>query len=151
MNIFAKLKTGLITDSPEATQAIAAELAAALPQDCILALQGDLGSGKTTFVRGLARAWGIRADITSPSYTIYNVHRGQRMLVHLDAYRLPHPNAFHDLMLDELLVSPWCLAVEWPEKLATALPEPACCLNFRHLTTGKHHIQSFPWREEDAH
>lgn len=86
-------------------------------QYCI-ALQGDLGSGKTTFVKHLARIWGI-ADVKSPSYDIMHVHQGTRTLIHIDAYRL---NGESELFLDDVCKPPFCLAVEWPEYLSLSIP-----------------------------
>lgn len=109
------LLTGVSSHSPAETTAWAATLAQALPPDTVLALQGSLGSGKTTFVRGLARAWGIVQPITSPTFTIYNLYQGSsRLLLHLDAYRLSGPADLDALLLDDFLVSPWTLAIEWP-------------------------------------
>ena len=64
-----------------------------LPADATLALHGDLGAGKTTFVQGLARAWRVSGPVTSPTYTIFTLHRGDRLCVHLDGYRLEAPGA----------------------------------------------------------
>ena len=139
MDILKTLARGLRTDSPEATQAAAAALADALPPDRVLALQGDLGVGKTTFVRGLARAWGIEGHITSPSFGVYQIHAGkQRQLVHLDAYRLKGPADFDALLLEEFLQSPWCLAVEWPQNIAAALPADALWLELSILDERAH-------------
>lgn len=124
-SIYARLRAGIATASAEATQAIAAELAATLPADTTLALHGNLGVGKTTFVQGLAHGLGITDTVTSPTFNIFTVHRGRVNLVHLDAYRLETTRQVEDLLLDEFLVSPWCLAVEWPEKIADWLPAQA--------------------------
>jgi tRNA threonylcarbamoyladenosine biosynthesis protein TsaE len=128
-NIFAKLRAGVTTSAAAETQALAAELAAALPPDTTLALHGNLGVGKTTFVQGLARGLGLTEPVTSPTFNIYTVHRAAGAgghpgvtLVHLDAYRLDHPAQVDDLLLEDFLVSPWCLAVEWPERIAGWLP-----------------------------
>lgn len=121
-NIFARLRAGVTTSSADATRALAAELAAALPADTTLALHGDLGVGKTTFVQGLARGFGIREPVTSPTFNIFTLHRGPTHLLHLDAYRLESARQVDDLLLADFLVSPWCLAVEWPEKIAGWLP-----------------------------
>ncbi|TVP79194.1 MAG: tRNA (adenosine(37)-N6)-threonylcarbamoyltransferase complex ATPase subunit type 1 TsaE, partial [Puniceicoccaceae bacterium] len=93
-----------------------------LPPDTVLALHGDLGVGKTTFVRGLARAWAIKESITSPSYNLYSIYSGERQLVHFDAYRLASEADLDALMIEDFLQSPWCFAVEWPERIADALP-----------------------------
>ncbi len=125
-NIYAKLRAGVVTSSAAETQTLAAEFAAALPPDATLALHGDLGVGKTTFVQGLARAFGITDHVTSPTFTIFTVHRGQgplaRNLVHLDAYRLERGAQLDALMLEDFLTPPYCLAVEWPDNVADWLP-----------------------------
>jgi len=126
MSIFAKLRSGVITVSAEETHALARELAVALPPDATLALHGDLGVGKTTFVQGLARGLGVNEPVTSPTFNIFTLHRGAtRTLVHMDAYRLESDRQIDALMLEDFLVSPWCLAVEWPEKIAAWIPANA--------------------------
>lgn len=126
MDLPAQLRQGVTTSSAEETRAVAAKLAAVLPPDATLALHGDMGVGKTTFVQGLARGFGVSEPVTSPTFAIYSVHRGaHRSLVHLDAYRLERAEQLDALLLDEFLVSPYCLAVEWPEKVAGWLPANA--------------------------
>ena len=120
--IFEKLRAGVTTFSAAETQALAAEFGSALPPDTTLALHGDLGVGKTTFVQGLARGLGISGAVTSPTFNIFTLHRGAVNLVHLDAYRLESPREVDDLLLADFLVSPWCLAVEWPGKIEGWLP-----------------------------
>jgi tRNA threonylcarbamoyladenosine biosynthesis protein TsaE len=122
MTIFETLRAGLTTSSADETRALAAALAVALPPDTTLALHGDLGVGKTTFVQGLARGLGIREPVTSPTFNIFTLHRGRTNLLHLDAYRLENAQQVEDLLLADFMISPWCLAVEWPEKIADWLP-----------------------------
>lgn len=123
--IIEQLRAGCVTTSPEETEALAGALAAALPEDCTVALQGGLGAGKTAFTRGLARAWGISGPVTSPSYSLLNVHQGTRQLLHLDAYRLDDPEQAEDLLIDDLTRSPWCLVIEWPEHVPASWLEAA--------------------------
>ncbi|HXC01951.1 MAG TPA: tRNA (adenosine(37)-N6)-threonylcarbamoyltransferase complex ATPase subunit type 1 TsaE [Opitutaceae bacterium] len=142
MTIFEKLRGGVATASAEETRSLAAELAAALPPDSTLALHGDLGAGKTTFVQGLAHGFGIVEPVTSPTFTIFTLHRASScLLVHLDAYRLDDPRQIEALMLDDFLVSPWCLAVEWPEKIAAWLPDHALHLALGIADDGRHTIR----------
>jgi len=142
MTIFEKLRAGISTASAEETRSLAAELAAALSPDSTLALHGDLGAGKTTFVQGLAHGFGIVEPVTSPTFTIFTLHRRTAgTLVHLDAYRLDDPRQIEALMLDDFLVSPWCLAVEWPEKIAAWLPDNALHLAFGIADDGRHTIR----------
>ena len=122
MMLFDTLHAGVITGSPEETRTLAAEFAQALPADTTLALHGNLGVGKTTFVQGLARGFGIADAVTSPTFNIFTLHRGATNLLHLDAYRLETAQQVEDLLLEDFMISPWCLAVEWPEKVADWLP-----------------------------
>lgn len=123
MGILEKLRAGVITGSAEETRQLAETLVAVLPPDTILALHGDMGVGKTTFVQGLARGLRISETVTSPTFTIFTLHRGgTRLLAHLDAYRLENDRQAGELMLEDFLTSPWCLAVEWPDRIAAWLP-----------------------------
>lgn len=142
MSISAKLRQGITTGSAEETRALAAEFAATLPPDTTLALHGDMGVGKTTFVQGLAQGLGVHEHVTSPTFAIYSVYRGAgRTLVHLDAYRLENEHQIEELLLDEFLVSPWVLAVEWPEKIGRWLPANAQHLTLSIVDGDKHHLQ----------
>lgn len=122
-DILAQLRTGASSHTAAETEALAARLGQILPADAVLALHGDLGAGKTTFVRGLARAWGIEEDVTSPTFNLYTIYKGARQLIHLDAYRLSSGTDLDALMIEDFLQSPWCFAVEWPERIPDALPE----------------------------
>lgn len=120
MSIFNQLKEGVRADSVAATHQLARAIAEALPEQSIITLQGDLGAGKTTFVKGLAHAWGITETVTSPTFNIYQVYSGKRRLVHMDAYRLePSDDIVDELMLEEFLTPPYCLSIEWPSKLGS--------------------------------
>jgi tRNA threonylcarbamoyladenosine biosynthesis protein TsaE len=144
-NFLRQLRDGVTTGSAEETRALAARLAPALPPDRTLALHGNLGVGKTTFVQGLARGLGIDAAITSPTFNIFTIHRGgARTLVHLDAYRLENDRQIESLMLEDFLVSPWCLAVEWPEKIAAWLPAGTWHLTLAIESAGRHHVRLAP-------
>jgi tRNA threonylcarbamoyladenosine biosynthesis protein TsaE len=129
---------GVITHSAESTEELAKEFAQLLPADTTLALEGDLGVGKTTFVRGLVKGFGITEDITSPSFSLLNVYKGKRMIFHVDAYRLTQASSFDDLMIWDSAVSPWNVIVEWPEKVAARLPRSLWKLKATILADGGH-------------
>jgi len=129
---------GIITHSAESTEELAKEFAQLLPADTTLALEGDLGVGKTTFVRGLVKGFGITEDITSPSFSLLNVYKGKRMIFHVDAYRLTQASSFDDLMIWDSVVSPWNVIVEWPEKVAARLPRSLWKLKATILADGGH-------------
>lgn len=142
MNISDRLRAGVRTASAADTQSLAAEWAATLAADVTVALHGDLGAGKTTWVQGLALGFGITEPVTSPTFTIYTLHRGPaRMLAHLDAYRLDSPDEAQELMLEEFLVSPWCLAIEWPDRLSGWVSPDAWHLDLDIEADGRHSIR----------
>lgn len=140
-DILDRLRQGIATASAEDSRAIASEFAAALPPDTTLALHGNLGVGKTTFIQGLARGLGIRDSVTSPTFNIFTLHRGPINLLHLDAYRLESAQQVEDLLLADFLISPWCLAVEWPEKIADWLPPGTLHLDLGILPDERHTIR----------
>jgi tRNA threonylcarbamoyladenosine biosynthesis protein TsaE len=140
-SILQELNAGVRTGSAAGTEALAARLGAVLPPDSVLALHGDLGAGKTTFVRGLARAWGITEAVTSPTFSLYTIYQGTRQLIHLDAYRLESGADLDALMIEDFLQSPWCLAVEWPERIPDALPDDALHLELSIDVDQRHTIQ----------
>ncbi len=141
-SICDKLRQGIVTESAAATREVAAQLAAALPSDTVLALHGDMGVGKTTFVQGLAHGLGVKEQVTSPTFAIYSVYAGTRAkLVHLDAYRLENGRQLEELLLEEFLTSPWCLAVEWPEKTGTWLPADAWHLTLSIVDDDRHSLR----------
>lgn len=141
MNILELLKKGIFSKDAKETISIAKNLAPIIPKDHALALHGNLGAGKTTFVKGLAQAWGINDEITSPTYNIYTIYKGHRNLIHLDAYRLSDETEIENLFLEEFLLSPYCLVIEWPEKIASMLLQNTWNLYF-NIQQDKSHLIS---------
>ncbi len=116
-DILKRLENGIVCETLEQTFAVAREFVGAIKKDCAIALSGDLGTGKTTFVKGLGKALGIPQTIKSPSFNIccvYDIPDG-RKLVHIDAYRFTEPSQFEDLLIDEIAPSPRIVCVEWAE------------------------------------
>ena len=112
-----------LAGSEAETHAIARALAATLSAGDVVLLSGDLGAGKTTFVRGLAEGLGINPeDVSSPTFTLIHEYRGGRLtLYHADLYRLDE-TATDDLGLEETGVRDGVLAIEWPDRLRHDLP-----------------------------
>jgi tRNA threonylcarbamoyladenosine biosynthesis protein TsaE len=111
------------TRSEEETCEVARRLALSLEPGAVVLLVGDLGSGKTTFVRGMAPAFGIASDdVCSPTFTLLQQYRGSHLtLYHADLYRLEGPEA-EDLGLEDLPAASSVLVVEWAEKLPRPFP-----------------------------
>jgi tRNA threonylcarbamoyladenosine biosynthesis protein TsaE len=118
--------------SPEETEALAAALAARLVAGDVVTVSGELGSGKTTFVRGACRALGVREQVTSPTYTIgHRYHAPAGEVSHLDLYRFASvsPAEWGDLepYFDDAIAF-----VEWPEAGEGVLPAPRFAVRLRH-------------------
>ena len=111
-----------ITNTPEETEALGARLARALEPGAVGAFTGDLGAGKTAFVRGLARGLGIRDRVTSPTFTIVNEYEGGRLpLFHFDLYRLGSADELFDIGWEDYLARGGVCAVEWSERMEELL------------------------------
>ncbi len=112
-----------VSRSPEQTRRLGMRLGSMLQAGDLICLNGDLGSGKTTFVQGLSQGWGSLDIVTSPTFVLVNQY--QRMdgstMFHLDAYRMQNALEAEDLDLVQMIDS-GCLVVEWPEKIREALP-----------------------------
>ena len=89
----------------------------------------------------MARGWDINEAVTSPTFNLYTVYQGSRQLIHLDAYRLENGADLDSLMIEDFLSPPWCLAVEWPERIADSLPDDAWHLYLNINPQQQHHIR----------
>jgi tRNA threonylcarbamoyladenosine biosynthesis protein TsaE len=125
----------LESSSAEETGRIAAELARELRTGDVVTVAGELGAGKTTFVRGAARALGIDGPVTSPTYTVGHRYEGDPDVSHLDLYRLEGMSAEEWGNL-EAYFDGAVVFVEWPEAGAGWLPEPRARVRLRHLEDG---------------
>ena len=111
-----------ITNGPEETEALGARLARALEPGAVVAFTGDLGAGKTAFVRGLARGLGIQDRVTSPTFTVVNEYEGGRLpLFHFDLYRLGSADELFDIGWEDYLARGGVCAVEWSERMEELL------------------------------
>ncbi len=114
-----KLSVDITTHSVDETRELGQKLGAAITRPLAIALIGDLGSGKTAFVQGLANGLEVPAEyyITSPTFTLINEYPGRLPLFHVDLYRLETLAELEDIGLDELYYARAVLAVEWADKL----------------------------------
>ncbi len=111
----------LTTKNAEETQAVGAAIGAHLRVGDLVVLSGDLGAGKTTFTKGLARALGVTEPVTSPTFTIVSEYDGRLPLAHVDVYRLDRIQELHDLGFEELIEG-HVTVIEWGEAIARVLP-----------------------------
>ena len=110
----------IYTNSEAETEAAGAQLAAGLPDGAVVALYGELGAGKTAFVRGLARGLGVEDRVVSPTFTIVNELTGRRELFHFDMYRLGGADELFDIGWEDYLSRGGVCAVEWSENVPEA-------------------------------
>ena len=100
-----------------------------LKPGCVLCLSGDLGSGKTHFVKGVARALNIHpGEVQSPTFTLINEYYGEIPLYHFDCYRLEHDHEFMEIGAEDYLYGQGISVIEWPEKVEHLLPDNAIWL-----------------------
>jgi tRNA threonylcarbamoyladenosine biosynthesis protein TsaE len=135
----------LETSSPEETERVAAQLATALRPGDVVTVSGELGSGKTTFVRGAARALGVTGPVTSPTFTVGHRYRGRVDVSHLDLYRYAGVSSaeWGDL---EPYFEHAVVFVEWPEAAGDALGDVRAAVRLAHAG-GDRRLVSF---EDDA-
>ena len=122
-----------ITRSEPQTEALGAAVAASLPDGTVVAFYGELGSGKTAFVRGMARGMGIGDIVSSPTFTIVNEYQGPRQLFHFDMYRLGSADELFDIGWEDYLARGGVCAVEWSENVADAFDGAEMTVSFHKL------------------
>jgi len=128
-----------VTGSPGETEEVAARLAARLAPGDVVAVSGELGAGKTTFVRGAARALGVAGPVSSPTFTIGHRYEGRVPVAHLDLYRLAgiHPEEWGDL---EPYFDSTVAFVEWPEHAHGGLPKARVRVTLEHVDEHRRRI-----------
>ncbi len=113
------------TADEQQTIQLGEQIGSSLEPGSIIALSGPLGSGKTTLVKGIARALGIQEAVTSPTFTIIQEYDGRLKLYHMDLYRIDSVEEFDLLGAEELFYQQGVAVIEWSEKIADLLPSSA--------------------------
>lgn len=121
------------TSSPEETRELAGKLVEQYPDRTVFALHGDLGSGKTCFVQGIALKLNINNNVTSPTYTIANEYRGSKPLYHIDLYRMRDTQDALGIGFEEYLDADGIIAIEWAERATDLIPPDAIHVSFKTL------------------
>jgi tRNA threonylcarbamoyladenosine biosynthesis protein TsaE len=117
------MKTEYLSHSPEETMRLAQSFAKHLKKGDIVCLDGNLGAGKTTFVKGMASALRVKpVDVTSPTFIIMNFYEGRLPIYHFDFYRLENPKEIATVNYDEYFFGDGISVIEWPERLGADMP-----------------------------
>ena len=127
------MKSEYTSNSPEETQEIASELAKETAGRAVVALHGELGTGKTCFVHGIARELQIKKTITSPTFTVINEYTGKHPLYHMDLYRITNPDELISLGLDDYFDFDGITVIEWAERAGSLLPKNTIHIYFKVL------------------
>ena len=130
----------VITHSEAETEALGASFARGLPAGSVVAFYGELGSGKTAFVRGMARGMDIDTPVSSPTFTIVNEYIGPRSLFHFDMYRLGSAEELFDIGWEDYLGRGGVCAVEWSENVPGAFEGDELRVVFRKLSDTEREI-----------
>ena len=122
------------------TEAVGEAFASSVPDGAVIAMYGDLGAGKTAFVRGLARGMGLSCRVSSPTFTIVNEYIGERELIHFDMYRLDSADELFDIGWEDYLARGAVCAVEWSEKAEEAFCGDEIILRIEKLSDTERRI-----------
>ena len=122
----------ITTHTVHETQKLGKTIGQRIQFPLVIGLSGDLGSGKTAFVQGLAEGLEVPSEyyITSPTFTLVNEYPGRLPLIHIDLYRLDGIHDFEDIGLDELMYDQAVIAMEWAEKMSHQLPDHHLAMTF---------------------
>jgi len=135
----------IVSHGAEQTRRLGAHLGKLLlPGDLVL-LEGEFGTGKTTFTQGVAKGLGIDSRyVNSPTFTLINEYKaGKKRLAHVDIYRLENHEQIATLGLDDYLEGPYITVIEWPEGAAPWLPPDRLVVKFQHLNETKRTVRFY--------
>jgi tRNA threonylcarbamoyladenosine biosynthesis protein TsaE len=119
------------SDSPTETEALGRRIASDVTPGTVLALQGDLGTGKTHFAKGLVAGIGSTAEVTSPTFTILHEYPGGRLpIYHFDFFRLENPARLAQIGFDEYLFGTGVCVIEWADRFTDLIPDQARWIRF---------------------
>lgn len=144
MAILEPLSVECTSHSEEQTWRLGARLGALLPRHAVIAIQGELGAGKTSLARGIGEGWGAEQVLRSPTFTIIQAHRrpsDNAVLYHVDLYRVTSEEDLHNLGLEEILdAEEGVVVIEWPERAASLIPPEAIYVKITPLSETKRHL-----------
>jgi len=129
-----------MSNNPQETIDLARKIAKHLKKGSIICLHGELGSGKTTFVKGLAQALGIQKEVQSPTFVLMNIYEGKMKLYHVDLYRLEDIKEIERIGYEEFLFGDGLAVVEWADKLKELYPSECLTVTLHHAGEEKREV-----------
>lgn len=130
-----------ISSSEKETEAIAEEFAATITPGDVVCLYGDLGAGKTQFVKGFVKAFGLTGnEVNSPTFTIINEYEGSVPVYHFDCYRLESEEEALEIGAEEYFYGNGVCIIEWPERILGVLPDSRKEIQLKHIAKNRREI-----------
>lgn len=136
----------VITQSPDETEAVGYRLGELLPEGSVVCFFGDLGAGKTTFIKGLVRgvAQIDSEEVNSPTFVYLNIYEGTRTVYHFDLYRLNNSREFVAMGFDEYVGGSGVCCMEWSEKIEDVIPANCVRVEMKHIDQMKREVRIIP-------
>ena len=138
---YIRQRDTVVTDSPEETRHFGEELARNLRPSTVIALIGDLGSGKTCLTQGICAGLEVTDYVTSPSFTLINEYEGRLPVYHFDLFRIAGPGETIDLGCDEYFYGDGVCIIEWAEKIMSLLPDDRIEVTIRRIGETRREFQ----------
>jgi tRNA threonylcarbamoyladenosine biosynthesis protein TsaE len=134
------MKIVYITESAEETERLGIEIGKRAVYGDVIALRGELGSGKTALTRGIAEGLGVTEEITSPTFSLMEIHEGEKILYHFDLYRIEDDREFNNLCFEEYWENDGVSVIEWAERAGSRLPERRIDINIDYISSTERRI-----------
>ena len=123
-----------ISNSPEQTQLFGIDFSNKISKGDIIAINGELGAGKTTFIKGVLKGLGYRGNVKSPTYTLINEYDSKYKTIHIDCYREKNINRWLDIGIMDYLNGDNIVIIEWAEYINSILPDDIISIDIHHIS-----------------
>ena len=130
-----------ISNSPEDTLSIGVNFSNKILSGDVIAINGDIGAGKTTFIKGILKGLNYKGTVSSPTYTLINEYSSTYKIIHIDCYREKAVNRWLDIGIMDYLHSDNVVIIEWPKYIETILPKNIITIDIEHLSEFKRKIK----------
>tara|TARA_Y100000817_G_scaffold132787_1_gene103953 strand:+ start:268 stop:678 length:411 start_codon:yes stop_codon:yes gene_type:complete len=121
------------SNSPDITMSIGFEFSQEIKAGDIIAIEGEIGAGKTTFIKGILKGLGYKGNVNSPTYTLINEYQADSKIIHIDCYREKNINRWIDIGFIDYLNDNNIIIIEWPEYIRKILPSDTIDIYIKHI------------------